>query len=140
MNKMTNMLLFSQGNDLELELFAKNYINRYKDIYKRLGIENFIIIKAGDGYLRNMEIRDEVFGKEPVVVFSNDLYFLSNDFFWNDEENYPNIYMINPEDSHMVRNIQKMTEKELRRAHNLERMFRAGEFSFENVPFYEEYL
>lgn len=140
MNKMTNMLFFSQGNDVELELFAQNYTNRYKDIYEKLGVENFSIIKAGDGYLRNMEIRDEVFGNSPVVVFSNSIYFLTNDFFWNEENDYPNIYLINPENPRMIRNIQSMTEKEIRRPHNVARMFLAGAFSFENVHFYEEYL
>ena len=128
MEKLTNFCFFLQEDDDTLLNFANKYIERYKTIYSVLGINNFFCIPAGNGYIKNMEARDDFLNKEGAVVFTNSIYFLSNDYFWDHNRNYPTIYMVKPGDHKVIRNIQAMTPKTLRFAHNIRRMFLAGEF------------
>ena len=61
-----------------------------------------------------------------TLVFTNSLLGLNNEYAWNDELGVPMIY-IKQKDGRYAR-IDTLTDKALRKAHNIMKMYLAGKF------------
>ena len=62
------------------------------------------------------------------TVYTNYLGALCFDYSWDRENNKCNAYIRSPEDHMTWVNIQDLTNRELRFAHNIPKMYMAGEF------------
>jgi hypothetical protein len=82
------------------------------------------------GYKVNTAIIEDKMKNEPdAVVLTNLPYLLSNDYAWNEAEGKSEIYLysvINGDAK--FRNISELTNREIRHAHNVEKMYRSGAF------------
>ena len=84
------------------------------------------IVDARDGFTQNDKMLDFIkFTDNNASVYTNSLVALDNRLAWNEELGVPEVYMVR--DDKFVR-IDKLTNRELRRAHNLKKMYIAGEF------------
>ena len=63
----------------------------------------------------------------PVYVLTNSLLALSHTYGWDEEENHTNIYLWVEDLDKYVR-IDDLTDKDIRQAHNIEKMYIAGAF------------
>lgn len=86
------------------------------------------LVDAGMGFsdcrrmLRNI---DKNFSFD-TKVYTNSLDAFSNTWCWDEEKKIPMIYVRNENDKWQL--ISELTEKELRRAHNLEKLYVGGMF------------
>lgn len=88
----------------------------------------YVVVNASCGVSRNIAVLDELACSEPdAIVYTNSIFAFSNVYAWNDESNVPEIYIRSGENTEFTR-IDKLTEKELRYAHNLAKMYVAGSF------------
>ena len=92
------------------------------------------IVNAGDGYSRNVDTLDILLGEEisssnEVVVYTNSLFALSNKYCWNKELSVPELY-IRPEPGFAFVRVDELTDKEIRKAHNLMQMYMNGAFKY----------
>ena len=80
---------------------------------------------AGPGM--NIAMLDYYKEKHPnCVIYTNAIFAFSNKYAWNSKLKVPEIY-IRDEDDVWTR-IDELTNRELRQAHNLAKMYIAGEF------------
>ena len=93
-----------------------------------LPIERYVIVHAGSGVSNNIAVLDDIKERDPnVTIYTNSIFAFSNEYAWNEELKLPEIYIRAGE--HMIfTRIDKLTTKELRRCHNLARMYVAGAF------------
>lgn len=63
-----------------------------------------------------------------VAILSNSLVALSHEYGWNEREGHTDIYIWRFDLNKYVR-IDELTDKEIRKAHNIEKMYRAGVFN-----------
>ena len=110
-------------------------------------MKKLIFLRDGVGYrlymeqmdifnIHNLDIDIGTFGYKKAVEMAqkeNDGFFstlcptiLQSIDWWNDEERKFEIYI--PNKKGKLKNIQEFTNRELRRAHNVEKMFLGGEF------------
>lgn len=93
-----------------------------------LPIDRYIVVNAGSGVHTNINVLNDIKEYNPnAVVYTNSIFAFSNDYAWNEELEVPEIYIRAGEHMLFTR-IDKLTEKELRRAHNLAKMYVAGAF------------
>lgn len=93
-----------------------------------LGFDCQFYIEAGDGYSfceGALEIVRENFPS--AVVYTNFLPALNNKYAWNDDLSVPEIYMRYEKDQKFYR-IDKLTQRELRKAHNIMKLYMNFEF------------
>lgn len=112
------MIYFEDG-----ELTCIEDLPYYENIY--------IKVDAAKGFSHCKNILDTFKENEerlkfPIIVYTNSLLALNNDYAWNDEYNVPEIY-IRDKRRDFTR-IDKLTQKALRKAHNIGKMYIAGAF------------
>ena len=87
-----------------------------------------IIIDARYGFYdnyRRLKLIDDSKDSD-AVVYTNSLVALDNDWCWNEKEHRPELYF--RDIAGVWKNCTELTDKEIRRAHNLEKMYIAGSF------------
>jgi hypothetical protein len=85
-------------------------------------------VDAARGVSYNIEQLDLLNENQPgVVIYTNSIFAFNNRYAWNEELKAPEIFIRAGESGKWVR-IDKLTNRELRRAHNLAHMYVAGEF------------
>ena len=110
--------------------FVDDKIDVDKDSFKEYGLNiNTLpikIIDAGNGYSQCIEDAEE-YKELNIPVLTNAPYLLSSDYCWNEKTNTFDCFIL---DSYGAwRNLQSLTDKELRKPHNIEKMWRAGAFN-----------
>lgn len=89
------------------------------------------VIDAGHGIKDNRNRLDRYYKENPnTILYTNSILAFSNEYAWNEDLNVPEIYIRTGERMTFTR-IDKLTEKELRRGHNLAKMYLAGSFQDE---------
>lgn len=102
-----------------------------------LPIDRYIVVNAGSGVNTNIKVLDDIKEYNPnAVVYTNSIFAFSNIYAWNEELEVPEVYIRTGKDGIFTR-IDYLTDKELRFAHNLAKMYVAGTFSnevsYENI-------
>lgn len=93
-----------------------------------LPIDHYYKVDATKGVSANIIRLDGLREFEPnATVYTNSILAFSNEYAWNEELKVPEIYIRAGEHMLFTR-IDKLTERELRRAHNLAKMYVAGAF------------
>lgn len=108
-------IYFEDGRLLSGNEFAGEFVN------EKIG--QFTRIDAADGY-SNCEYALEKLRKEnkDAIVYTNYVRALSNFYAWNDDLKVPEIYLRAGYNNAFIR-IDKLTDRELRPAHNIEKMY-----------------
>lgn len=88
-------------------------------------------LDAGGGYRFASDFLHDLSVEEPdAVVFTNAITALDNDYAWNDEKNCSEIFLWRDKEQAFVP-IQSLTDKEIRKPHNIMKMYMAGTFDEE---------
>lgn len=93
---------------------------------------NDFLIDANYGVSSNINILDEFKQKEKngesLIIYTNSIFAFNNKYAWNEELKVPEIYI--RAGKHMIfTRIDKLTHRELRKGHNLAKMYISGEFN-----------
>jgi hypothetical protein len=97
---------------------------------KSTGIPEIVnlTLNAYHGVTENIEVLEDIHEVHPdFVIYTNSIFAFNNMYAWNEELKAPEIFIRAGESGQWVR-IDKLTNRELRRAHNLAHMYVAGEF------------
>jgi hypothetical protein len=97
---------------------------------KSTGIPEIVnlTLNACHGVTENIEVLEDIHEVHPdFVIYTNSIFAFNNMYAWNEELKAPEIFIRAGESGQWVR-IDKLTNRELRRAHNLAHMYVAGEF------------
>lgn len=93
-----------------------------------LPFSNYYKIDAKYGPKHNRDQLDNFREKDPdCIIYTNSLIALSNEYAWNEELGVPEIYIRAGAYMCFAR-IDTLTERELRFAHNICKMYLAGSF------------
>lgn len=85
-------------------------------------------VDANRGVTANIYRLDLLNEKHPgAVIYTNSIFAFNNMYAWNEELKVPEIFIRAGEADKWVR-IDKLTNRELKRGHNLAHMYVAGEF------------
>ena len=84
------------------------------------------MIDAGSGYSKCIFMA-ETCKKINMAVVTNCTALLNSDYCWDEDKQRFDCYFYDKENKEW-RNIHTLTDKDLRKAHNIEKMFRAGSF------------
>ena len=93
---------------------------------------NYNILSASWGYTDNIKELNayrEKFG-EDTTILTNSIVALDHRYGWNEKENHTDIYFYVKSKDDFVR-CDKLTEKEIRKEHNIMKMFMNGVFDLE---------
>ena len=92
---------------------------------------NAIKIDAGNGYNACRKELNRIRNTLPfnTVVYTNSLDAFSNFWCWDEEKKMPMIYIRDENDYNEWKLISEMTDRQLRIAHNLEKMYVNGIFT-----------
>ena len=86
-------------------------------------------VSADDGVTRNRETLNWIRENRPnSTVYTNSIIAFNNVYAWNDELKVPEVYIRTGSNGEFTR-IDNLTAKELRCAHNLTKLYIAGEFN-----------
>lgn len=85
----------------------------------------FLDATYGYEYCDNLLYKMKRYNKD-AIVYTNVITALRNEYAWNKELKVPEIYIRNKDG--IFTRIDKLTNKELREAHNIMRMYIAGVF------------
>lgn len=88
-------------------------------------------IDAVNGYSKSLDVVEGIrkfYPDDNFNIVTNCPWFLSNDYTWNAELKRPEIYLW-VEKEKTWKNITELTERDIKFAHNIEKMWRAGEFT-----------
>ena len=86
-------------------------------------------VDARYGYSQNIKVLDMFNEVNPkMVIYTNQITALDNIYAWNEELEVPEIYIRAGEYMAFTR-IDELTNRELRRGHNIMKMYISGEFS-----------
>ena len=94
----------------------------------QIGTLNYYSVDAGEGFTSCQKRLNYIQKECPnnAVVYSNSVYALSNYYCWNNETKRPEIYMRkNGKWTHIL----ALTDRDIRRAHNLEKLYVNGAFN-----------
>ena len=93
-----------------------------------LPLDKYYKVDATKGVSANIVRLDGLREFEPdATIYTNQIVALSNEYAWNEELQVPEIYIRAGE--HMIfTRIDELTDRELRRAHNIAKMWLAGAF------------
>ena len=90
------------------------------------------VFYASAGYQSNMNRLNDLLEKhkdDEFTILTNCLYLMDNEYCWNEKENKCELYFIICEEYGFFRiNVQDCTNRQIRQGHNIEKMYRAGEF------------
>lgn len=90
-------------------------------------LSSVMSVNAMAGPTSCIEFLDHLKKKHPnCVIYTNSIFAFSNKYAWNSERKVPEIY-IRDENDQWTR-IDELTDRVLKRSHNLARMYIAGEF------------
>ena len=92
-----------------------------------------LTVDAADGPKANTKLLNQLDGYEKsndLRVVTNSLIALSHYYGWDKEENHTDIYLWLEEIGAFAR-IDKLTDKEIRYAHNIERIYLSGAFDID---------
>jgi hypothetical protein len=110
-------IYFEDGN-------LRGYTSQFTGIPE---VVNFTL-NACRGVTENIEVLEDIHEVHPdFVIYTNSIFAFNNMYAWNEELKAPEIFIRAGESGQWVR-IDKLTNRELRRAHNLAYMYVAGEF------------
>ena len=85
------------------------------------------IVEAKYGYYHNEKFLDAIKAQYPNdTVYTNQITALDNRYAWNAELKVPEVYIRNKDG--VFTRIDELTNRELREAHNLMKMYIANEF------------
>ena len=87
-------------------------------------------IDASDGVSNNLKQLESLRDNQATEVFTNSILALSNSYGWDEEENHTDIYLWVDELKDFIR-IDYLTNKEIRYAHNIEKMYLNHIFEYE---------
>lgn len=86
------------------------------------------IVDAAAGVNSNINILDSLMMSNPDrVVYTNSIFAFDNRYAWSEKLKVPEVYIRSGELTTFTR-IDKLTSRELKKGHNLARMYIAGEF------------
>lgn len=93
---------------------------------------NYNRLDASWGYTDNIKTLDLYMEKlgEDTIVLTNSLVALDHRYGWNEKENHTDIYFY-VESKHDFVRCDELTEREVRRGHNIMKMFMNGAFDLE---------
>ena len=124
-------IFFIDGN---LEPADSVSYKRFTDVYFKIKeiVGNYEVdieeVDAGDGVSSNIEKLEEIRKtNKNAVILTNSIFAFSTQYGWDFEENHVDVYLW--KDNQFVR-IDELTEKELRVAHRLDKMYVAGVFGY----------
>lgn len=87
------------------------------------GVDYLYAIDAGNGYTFCKHMLDYAKLCYPdCTIYTNSIIALSNEYCWNDIEQIPELYLRDTKTKEFVR-VDKLTDKELRKPHNLMHMY-----------------
>lgn len=86
------------------------------------------IVDAKYGYTQNVEKLDKILEEFPeAVIYTNSLVALNNKYCWNDDLETPDLYIREGWGLDFMR-VDELTERQIKQAHNLMKMYMNGEF------------
>ena len=89
-------------------------------------------VDASDGYSKCKKNLDLFMNSRPnAYVLTNSLVVLDNTYCWNEETNSCDLYIFVPSKNEFV-SANDFTDKKIKKAHNLEYMYRSGVFGLED--------
>ena len=93
------------------------------------GVNQVWVVDAADGPTKNENKLNDIlaFGKGVTVVLTNSLVALDTSYAWDTKKSRPDIWIWKNKKSKFI-NIQDLTDRQLFIAHNIEKLYRNGEF------------
>lgn len=96
--------------------------------YTQLPFTADLVVQASRGVTQNIEELDRFMECHPdATIYTNSIFAFNNMYAWNERLQVPEVYIRAGEHMTFTR-IDKLTQRELRRGHNLAHMYVAGEF------------
>lgn len=91
---------------------------------------------ASKGVSQNMDFLDMLLRRRPnCTIYTNSIFALNNMYTWNEELGVHEVYVRTSKNSISFTRIDELTHRELRRGHNIARMYVAGEFGISTDHF-----
>lgn len=92
-------------------------------------------IYRGNGYKINQWLGTSLltYKAKKYIILTNDTQFLDNQYCWDDYNKECNLYIIPNSQEPEIFQASKLVNKEIRKTHNLRRMYINGAFNFEEV-------
>ena len=107
------------------------YDGNLEDLVKEKA--EYQVIDAKDGYKNNIE-RIKKLKRSSVshLILTNQVALLNNEYVWSTEKHEPVVYLKDPSDGKW-KHIRRFTRMDIKHTHNLERLYRSGEFDVDKA-------